>query len=364
MGTRSGPAPAGVLPYVNHLGFYEFRFESIGGLGAHLAGQTLAEACVLGMGLNGAHFSSYGSEKKGTPVRSYVRVCALDRVVRTSAPVLKPHLLAIFHEALGTRPGVLEGLYPYSVVVVNTHRDPHAEAQRLQLSGGTIAAVDALRIALEEGTRVNTAMLGAIARAADWLDRGAVREAVARTFQRKRYAPLLEANLRTFDRGYREVRMAAVGEAPGRPPRPQAQELGYLNQPLGGTIIAAGSSALQSLVTSRTGKLPEFLPEHCTHCGLCDMVCPDFCFVWEDRVDAKGRPAPVLLGIDYQYCKGCMKCVEACPQSPSALVEREETEGYWQRHRVAKFPALCRRSDGAGAGSEGTEPAPTVRGRR
>ena len=49
--------------------FFEIRFESIGGLGAHAAGQVLATAAVLRMGLNGAHFSSYGSEKKGSLVR-------------------------------------------------------------------------------------------------------------------------------------------------------------------------------------------------------------------------------------------------------------------------------------------------------
>jgi len=36
--------------------FFEIRFESIGGLGAHAAGQIVASAAVLRMGLNGSHF--------------------------------------------------------------------------------------------------------------------------------------------------------------------------------------------------------------------------------------------------------------------------------------------------------------------
>ncbi len=59
--------------------------------------------------------------------------------------------------------------------------------------------------------------------------------------------------------------------------------------------------------------MPEFLREKCTDCAQCDLVCPDLCFVWEEGVDERGRPAMVLKGIDYQYCKGCLKCVEACP---------------------------------------------------
>ncbi len=57
------------LPRKNKLGFFEIRFESVGGLGANLAGQVLASALVLGQGFNGAHFSTYGSEKKGSPGR-------------------------------------------------------------------------------------------------------------------------------------------------------------------------------------------------------------------------------------------------------------------------------------------------------
>ena len=66
-------------------GFYGIRLESIGGLGAHLAGQILAEAGVLRLGLNGSHFSSYGSEKKGTPLKSYIRFCSPDQTVRTNS---------------------------------------------------------------------------------------------------------------------------------------------------------------------------------------------------------------------------------------------------------------------------------------
>ena len=59
--------------------FFEIRFESIGGLGAHAAGQIIASAAVLRMGLNGSHFSSYGSEKKGSVVRSFIRLAPADR---------------------------------------------------------------------------------------------------------------------------------------------------------------------------------------------------------------------------------------------------------------------------------------------
>ena len=53
--TGTGPVS---LPGAGDDGFFGIRLESIGGLGAHLAGKMLAEAGVLRQGLNGAHFSS------------------------------------------------------------------------------------------------------------------------------------------------------------------------------------------------------------------------------------------------------------------------------------------------------------------
>ena len=69
------------LPITNELGYYDIRMESIGGMGANLAGQILAEACILRIGYNGVNFASYGSEKKGTPVKSFIRLCATDQEV-------------------------------------------------------------------------------------------------------------------------------------------------------------------------------------------------------------------------------------------------------------------------------------------
>ena len=103
-------------------GFFGIRLESIGGLGAHLAGQLLAEAAVLLQGLNGAHFLSYGSEKKGSP--SEVLCAVLHRrsgSFRTSSPHDRPQVVAVFHEALAGDPMfVTAGLGPDATLIVNT----------------------------------------------------------------------------------------------------------------------------------------------------------------------------------------------------------------------------------------------------
>ena len=58
------------LPVTNEYGYFEIRLESIGGLGANLCGKMLGELGALYLSLNSLSFSSYGSEKRGSPVKS------------------------------------------------------------------------------------------------------------------------------------------------------------------------------------------------------------------------------------------------------------------------------------------------------
>lgn len=353
------------LPIRNEQGFFEIRLESIGGLGANVAGQIFAEAGVLHAGLNGSNFASYGSEKKGSPVTGFVRFAAGDEEIRDATPIERPHVVAVFHEALLHSGGnVLRGLYPNSTVLVNSRKQVHELAQSIGLNAGRLGVLPALDIAVAEGSRVNMAMLGALSRACAFIDVEAVVEAVRMSLG-VRYPRLLPANLNAFWRGYNEVQFVDVGdESPADRVQAEAEAragvatdeepfirsaplLGYDTAPIGGVITSPGNSIHRDLSASREGFLPEFIREKCTDCAQCDLVCPDICFVWEEGEDARGRPAMVLKGIDYQYCKGCLKCVEACPFD--ALVTIAEEDGWADERRVAHVWS----GDGAVAGLHG-----------
>lgn len=314
------------IPRKNQQGFFEIRMESIGGLGANVAGKILAETGVLGMGLNGSNFSSYGSEKKGAPVKAHVRLCDPDTPIRNNSPVEHPHILAIFHEALIKTVPVLQGVGPDSIVIMNTTKPPTEVRTILKLHGGYLGCIDALGIAIAENSRVNIPMLGAISKASGFIEPESLREAIKKVFGRK-YPQTVPGNLKAFERGYHEVKIELFppdGKYPYQPFVRNPSRLGYMNQPIGGIVVSAGKTKEKDLSPSRTGFIPVLDLETCTHCGECDYACPDYCFVWEKGVTKTGKEAIFLKGIDYQYCKGCLQCVWIC--KPKALTTGRESD--------------------------------------
>jgi pyruvate ferredoxin oxidoreductase gamma subunit len=324
------------LPPLDRL--FEIRFESIGGLGADAAGQVLATAAVLRMGLNGTHFSSYGLERKGGLVRSFVRLGPADAPIRTSAPVEAPNAIVIFHAALLHNPSTLAGLVEGGTLIYNAPPGPvPAELAALPRTARVIR-VDALGIAAKEQSRPATVLLGTLCGAFPFLDAGNVLEALSEELA-NRNPEAVAFDECAFRRGGAEFEtLQSAGRAEGNLPIACVEPVwGYETQPIGGIILEPGSTVWNDLSAARTGSLPVFNRERCIHCGLCDLVCPDYCLVWDDGENG-GRFTRELIGVDYRYCKGCLRCVESCPAS--AMTRKTETAGLANRLRVPLFPDL------------------------
>lgn len=319
-------------------GFFELRYESIGGLGAHAAGQVLAAAAVLRMGLNGAHFSSYGSEKKGSLIRSFVRLGPVDRPVRTSAPVETPDGIVVFHAALLRNPVTFAGLRKDGTLIYNAPAGPVPEELAALPRTARVIRVDALGIAVQEKSRPNAVLLGTLCAVFPFLNTQDVLDALSEEFAGK-HPEAVASNERAFRRGGVEFEVCEdVGRAEGDLPIARAEPVfGYETQPVGGYIPNAGNTAWNDLSTSRTGWMPVLNEEKCIHCGLCDLVCPDYCLVW-GAGQLNGKYERELMGVDYRYCKGCLRCVESCPSG--ALVKTAETPGLAAGLRVPLFPGL------------------------
>lgn len=287
------------------------RMEAIGGQGANTAGKILAEAAVLGEGYTGNHFSSFGSEKRGSPVRSFVRFSTTGKPVRTASAIQTPDLLLIFHESLIlTHPEVLEGANEKTDLIINTPKkiDELIFPKNTQLR--SIHLIDATTIAREKSCGINAVMLGATAELCFEIKKETLEKTLSDYFTARSSASS-QNNRDGFRSGLRHTKLFKFN--PERcladTPVHSLPTLGWSNAPLGGVITNPGNSVLKDHSASRNGVIPRFIKELCFNCGFCDMVCPDYCFVWQ--VDENGGPN--LQGIDYQYCKGCQKCVTVCP---------------------------------------------------
>lgn len=338
------------LPLTNNYGYYEIRLESIGGLGANLTGKILGEMGALYLGLNCSSFASYGSEKKGSPVKSFIRYSSPEQEIRINSPVEHPHLLGIFHETIDEKQGVMAGVSEETAVVINSTKEPQQVRHSLKMHAGTLYCLDALKIAIDCKTRVNMVMLGALVKASGFIPLQELIETIKNTIGLK-YPAALAGNLEGIRQGYEQ----AVGEAfapLSDYPFIQYSELqrswGYENAPIGGVNPIFGSTVDNDLSSSREGYIPVFKRESCIHCGLCDTTCPDMVFQFAEG-EYKGKPSMINLGPDYHHCKGCLRCTEVCPTD--ALTAGMEWEHDLSKTHVRNQDLIIDRMSFESAGS-------------
>ncbi len=320
------------LPVTNQSGYYEIRLESIGGLGANLCGKMLGELGLKYLELNSASFSSYGSEKTGTPVKAFIRYCAMDKEIRIHAPVEHPHILGIFHEALLERKVVLEGCTTRTKIILNTSLSPKAASEKYHIPEAMLCCVSAQRIAMESSSRINVVMFGAIGKVMGFVPLKMLQQICSDTLGKK-YPDALPGNLEGIRRGFEEVQGMTKAEASQSAsdenlekvifPEDKYQEWGYVTAPIGGVNPRFGNSVINDLAPSRQGYIPVFIKENCINCGLCDTTCPDMVFQFKPG-EYKGRKMMVNMGLDYYHCKGCLRCVDVCPSE--ALVKAVEDD--------------------------------------
>ena len=299
----------------------------------------LGELGALYLDLNSLSFSSYGSEKRGSPVKAYIRWCENQKPLRINSPVTHPHILGLFHEGLiGTYP-VLEGISSETKVILNTPLSPDEAAEKYHISIGELYCLDALAIAMECKSRINMVMLGAIAKASGFIPLETV-ERLCRDTLGQKYPTLMEANLK----GVREGFAKATPATPERDitPLPSGKKeaflWGYKNSPIGGINPRAGSTVSNDLSPSREGYIPIFIQDRCINCGLCDSTCPDMVFQFGPGI-YKDKECMVNKGLDYFHCKGCLRCVEVCPTD--ALVkalEKDYPEKPWSLQNKDLLP--------------------------
>jgi 2-oxoacid:acceptor oxidoreductase gamma subunit (pyruvate/2-ketoisovalerate family)/2-oxoacid:acceptor oxidoreductase delta subunit (pyruvate/2-ketoisovalerate family) len=279
----------------------EIRFHGRGGQGAVIASELLAQAAFLD-GKMPQSFPFFGVERRGAPVTAFTRIDDQPIGVRTS--ITAPDVVVVLDPGLLQTTPVTDGLKTGGLLLVNTAKAP--EQLRAPL-GVHRAAVDATHIALAHGLGttmlpiVNTAVLGALARATGVVSLEALSRAI------EQFVPARpEENCLAARDGYSKVCTVDGGTALAPP---------SLSAPTSAQPFPEGPIAFLSSEVHHTAAWRTFTPvihlERCTKCNFCWKFCPDDAI----EFDANGFPK-----IRLEYCKGCGICAAECPPKTIEMV--------------------------------------------
>lgn len=156
---------------------YEIRFHGRGGQGAVTAANALAVAAAM-EGKYVQAFPVFGVERRGAPVTAFVRID--DKEIDIRSQIYNPDIVVVLDTTLLSTVNVTAGLKKGGIVIFNTKKKP----TEFPYPDFKVATVDATEIAVRNGLGtatnpiVNTAILGAYARAVGDLKLDSIVEAV------------------------------------------------------------------------------------------------------------------------------------------------------------------------------------------
>jgi len=162
-----------------------------------MAARMLASAFVI-EGKSVASFPMYGFERRGAPVVAFTRID--DKPIREKTQIYTPDCLIVIDPGLLALPTLFTGLKPESAFILNSpNKLPGQPDGNLTIGG----VVNATKIAVEEIGRdiPNTCLLGGFAAATGWLKLQSLLDCLPDYLS----GDILERNLKSAGRGYREV---------------------------------------------------------------------------------------------------------------------------------------------------------------
>jgi 2-oxoacid:acceptor oxidoreductase gamma subunit (pyruvate/2-ketoisovalerate family) len=159
----------------------EIKFIGRGGQGAVIASQILAKVYFL-MGKYPQCFSVFGGERRGAPVASFLRVD--DKKIYLKCEIRQADELIYMAPDLVETGEVAATLKPGGLVLIN---NALTDADFTQLSADRVALVDARAVSEEAGlgATINTAILGAYAKATGAVSMERLEEAISDTVPAK-----------------------------------------------------------------------------------------------------------------------------------------------------------------------------------
>ncbi len=294
---------------------YRIRLHGRGGQGIKTGGRILGTTFFLA-GFEVQDAPLYGAERRGAPIFAYVR--AARHAIDERGPIRQPDLVVVADDTLMQIPaaGVLTGIAPRTVLLIDSFESADYWRQRLNLSG-TVLVLPAAEVEDRAELPYSGAACAGAAACLLGLKRGVLTQAIQQELGpagRSVVQHNLDQALAAYERLVDHA--GAVSEG-GVQSATAYQPPAWVDLPVEDTLLAA--PAIHGAATSvqvRTGLWRTLRPvidyHYCRQCLACATFCPDGAI----QV-VEGQPC-----IDYDHCKGCLICVVQCPyHAMSALPE-------------------------------------------
>jgi pyruvate ferredoxin oxidoreductase gamma subunit len=184
----------------------EIRWHGRAGQGVVTAAATLADVLSSEKGIHIQAFPEFGAEKRGAPILAFNRIS--QKPIRTHSQVYNPDIVVVTDPSLLGLVDISQGAKEDAVFVINTTFDIALIRERLSLKDKKIYALDAYTIASEELGRAipNVPMVAALVKVTNLIDLKKFKERIEVSLRKKLRPEIVEKNMRTIDRAFKEVR--------------------------------------------------------------------------------------------------------------------------------------------------------------
>ena len=165
-----------------------------GGLGAKTCAQVIAESALLA-GKEIQAFPEYGPERRGAPVRAFVRIS--DKPIRTSSTITNPSFVIVIDPGLfSVMPELNNHVCP---IIVNTNKDK----KEFKVKTKDLYLIDASKISLEQlkSNNPNMVLIGVLLKLTNIIKFEDVKKVIEEEFTKKNKKELIEPNIACLKAG-------------------------------------------------------------------------------------------------------------------------------------------------------------------
>jgi len=184
----------------------EIRWHGRAGQGVVTAAATLADVLSSERDMHVQAFPEFGAEKRGAPILAFNRISK--KPIRSHSQVYYPDIVVVTDPSLLGMVDISSGAKDDTIFLMNTTFEVSLIRERLSLGKRKIYSLDAYTIATDELGRAipNVPMVAALVKVTELMDLKKFKEKIKVSLGKKLRREVVEMNMRTIDRAFKEVK--------------------------------------------------------------------------------------------------------------------------------------------------------------